>query len=342
MITKIETILENFGVCINFSDIIEKYSELHRFYHIFPHVKFIIDKVNDMFIKGKINESERNILIVAAIFHDIIYDPQRTDNELQSAKYFSDHVELDTDQSNKVYEIILATRIHEKTGDKLIDIFCDLDMWNISNGSFIDILSNERKIFKEYQFVDYSTYKIERIKFLENVLKKEYGKKNENNIKLLIEWVRTQTISVGLYAGSFNPFHNGHYDILTKSQKIFDKVILAIGENPEKEVDELEIKRNIQYLKEKFNIEVCHYSGLLTSFIQSKQLVDNIDITLVRGLRDGFDLSYENKQIQFMKDIYPELKTVYIQSDRNLDHISSSAIRMLEKYDKELVNKYLP
>ena len=333
------TILQKYNLDINLTEIQEKYSEIHRFYHTFEHIEFLINK------KFELDEKEREILILTALFHDIIYNSQKTDNELQSVNFLkSKLIEEITTEIEQVCNIILTTKSHKKTNDKLTNIFCELDMWRLSNGSFIDIFEDERKIFKEYQYNNYNTYKINRIKFL-NSIKLTYGINNTQNIDLLIDWISTQKINVGVYAGSFNPFHKGHYDILQKGQKIFDKIILAIGINPEKSTSPgyiQKLKLNIQKLQEKLNIEICFYDGLLTSFIKEKQIQDKINITLIRGLRDGFDLTYENKQIQFMKDIYSELKTIYIQSERNLDHISSSAIKYLEKYDKELVKKYLP
>jgi len=351
MTLQIIEVLSKYGLDITHVEIEEKYSEPHRYYHIFSHPTFMIKKINELFDNGTINEEEKDILILAALFHDIVYNPQFLDNEFQSVLFLQNRIRnyRQDDESERimkrVIDIIFSTEKHIKTGDKLTDILLDLDMFNIANGSFIQLLSDERNVFKEYQFVNYDLYKTERIKFLKSTLEQEYGKKNETNIKLLIDWVNTQKINVGVYAGSFNPFHKGHLDILHKGQNIFDKVILAIGVNPEKSTSEdyiKTLKSNIQYLIQKLNVEVCFYDGLLTDFIQEKQTKDNIDITLIRGLRDGFDLAYENRQIQFMKDIYPELKTVYIQSDRNLDHISSSAIKILEKYNPKLIEKYLP
>lgn len=337
----ISNILDKYNIHLDYYGIVQKYSEPHRFFHTMEHITRLINEI----LKLDLSDKERDILILTAIFHDIIYNPQRHDNEDESALLLKDKTSFPWNEDiEHVYRIILTTKTHEKTGDRLTDIFLDLDMSTLTDTTFVEMLQYERKVFKEYQFVDYKTYKEERVKFLLKTLDQPYGKKNEQNIKLLADWVKNSTINCGVYAGSFNKFHLGHLNILKKSQKVFDKVILAIGVNPDKASDPNYIntlKNNVVSLKEKLNIEVCFYDGLLTDFIQKKQDDDGINITLIRGLRDGFDLSYENRQIQFMKDIYPELSVIYIQSDRELDHISSSSIRYLEKYDPELAKKYL-
>ena len=58
---------------------------------------------------------------------------------------------------------------------------------------------------------------------------------NQKNIRLLIIYIETRKIRVGIYAGTFNPITTGHLNIIEKSNKIFDKVIIAFGNNPEKE-----------------------------------------------------------------------------------------------------------
>lgn len=189
---QIINILSKFGLDITQVEIEESYSEPHRFYHTLSHIEFLIEKIIELFEKGSITEDERDVLILTALFHDIIYNPQRTDNEIQSVNFLKSKLfNKITPEIQKVCDIILATSSHKKTGDKLTDIFCDLDMWFLTNGSFMEILADERKIFKEYQFVDYKTYKEERTKFLTHILNTTYGVSNKENIQILIDWLKT-------------------------------------------------------------------------------------------------------------------------------------------------------
>jgi len=183
-------VLTEFALNITYAEIKEKYSEPHRYYHTFTHIEFLIKKINEFFGKGLIIKEERDILILTALFHDIIYNPQKTDNELQSVNFLKSKMFTKmTPEIQKVCDIILATKSHNKTGDKLTDMFCGLDMWYLTNGTFIEIFEDERKIFKEYQFVDYDTYKMERCKFLQQVINSDYGIDNKSNLNLLIKWI---------------------------------------------------------------------------------------------------------------------------------------------------------
>jgi len=133
---------------------------------------------------------------------------------------------------------------------------------------------------------------------------------------------------IGLYAGSFNPFHKGHYNILLKSKAIFDKVIIARGINPEKN------NEFVGYPPIIANYEtIMEYSGLLTDFIEELESKEH-DVTLIRGLRNSTDLQYELTQYRFLQELKPDIKVVSIFCDKEYEHISSSAIRMLQKYGK--------
>lgn len=125
---------------------------------------------------------------------------------------------------------------------------------------------------------------------------------------------------VGLYAGSFNPFHKGHYDILVKAEKIFDRVIIAKGQNPEKVKSELVIPEIIK------DREIVQYEGMLTDFIKSLPY----EVTLIRGLRNATDLQFELTQYRYFQDFMPDIQVVSLFCDKNLEHISSSAIRLLD------------
>ena len=174
-------------------------------------------------------------------------------------------------------------------------------------------------IFKEYQFVDYETYKVERRKILE-----KYDV-NPDWIKATDKFVP----KIGVLAGSFSPFHKGHMNILNKAEKIFDKVIIARGINPEKSNDLRPLPECLSYR------QIEYYDGLLTDFIDSL----GYDVTLIRGLRNSIDLQYELTQFQYMQEFKPDIKIVSIFCDKEFEHISSSSIRMLEKYGKS--NNYL-
>lgn len=136
-------------------------------------------------------------------------------------------------------------------------------------------------------------------------------------------------MTTAVYPGSFNPWHKGHVDILDKALGCFDKIIIAVGHNPEKtlslEVDKIvsNIKRSLSY--EEDLVEVCSFDGFLVDLVKNK----DIDV-VVRGLRNGHDLQYEMNQQYWNEDLGLEVPVVYFICDRTLSHISSSTTRMVK------------
>jgi pantetheine-phosphate adenylyltransferase len=142
-------------------------------------------------------------------------------------------------------------------------------------------------------------------------------------------------MKIAIYPGSFNPFHKGHYNILLKAEKIFDKVIIARGINPEKGPSEWKMPKILE------NRTLVLYSGLLTECIESIAEHEVEIPTVIRGLRNSVDLQYEMNQYRYLQDLMPEIQLVSIFCDKEYEHISSSGIRLLSKYGADKVENYL-
>lgn len=148
-----------------------------------------------------------------------------------------------------------------------------------------------------------------------------------------------------IYPGSFNPFHIGHLNIVHKMEKIFgsDNIMIAIGVNPSKMAitnDQSELKNRANILSEKLGIKVELYTTFLHELIEQKEN-EGYNVILVRGLRNGDDLSYEDNQLKFIKDFKNNINVVFIRCDEEFEHISSTAIRQLELFRKGSSKKYL-
>jgi predicted metal-dependent HD superfamily phosphohydrolase len=187
---KIKNILKKYNITLSVNDIEKMYSSDNRFYHtIDNHINPMVDKIFDIYNNNEISEKEFELLILSALFHDIVYIPGRDDNEKKSGEvlYMSTNkVSLDI---QKVYDIIIDTKYHTTT-DKLSKLFQDIDMDVIANGDIKDLLINEILIYKEYSKFGLDVYLDKRIYFLNDTLLSEYGKQNVKNISKLIDIVK--------------------------------------------------------------------------------------------------------------------------------------------------------
>lgn len=146
-------------------------------------------------------------------------------------------------------------------------------------------------------------------------------------------------MNIAVYAGSFDPFTNGHLSIVKNASKLFDKVYVVIARNPDKHRSS-DVDLMCQAMLDCFNregltncIPLVH-AGLIAElcYLQNAQY-------LIRGLRNTSDYMYEENIAKINQEINPGLKTIYFRAEN--DVISSSMIRELKKYGKD-VTKYIP
>ena len=145
--------------------------------------------------------------------------------------------------------------------------------------------------------------------------------------------------NIAMYPGSFDPFTNGHLDIVRKSAKLFDKVHILIGVNAKKKrsYDANAVKLAIEEtLKAEgiFNCEVIAYEGLIAEY----SLQNNIGY-MIRGLRNNMDYNYEENIAEVNKLINPDLEYVYFRAENVA--VSSSMVKELYSFGKD-VSKFVP
>ena len=144
---------------------------------------------------------------------------------------------------------------------------------------------------------------------------------------------------IAIFPGTFDPFTLGHHDIVTRGLKIFDKIFIAIGNNPKKEryfnVDLIKNKIENLYANNS-KLDVINYNKLTASL--AKDLSANF---ILRGLRNTTDFEFENSISQINKDINTKLESVFLITSPNLAPISSTIIRDVIRYGGD-INKYLP
>ena len=147
--------------------------------------------------------------------------------------------------------------------------------------------------------------------------------------------------TIGLYAGSFDPFHVGHLSIVKQAIEIFDKVVVAKGINPEKlnKLAEDRFPLPIEALKA-LHVDTRVYNTLLTELIEELEN-EYFNVVLVRGLRNGADLEYEQNLIAFLRGIKPNLKITAFYCEPQFRHISSSALRGIRTFSEQAYKKYV-
>ena len=144
---------------------------------------------------------------------------------------------------------------------------------------------------------------------------------------------------IAIFPGSFSPFTVGHQSIVDRALPLFDKIIISIGINSEKN-QYFSIEERLQWIKDVYannvKIEVKFYEGLTVDFCKK----ENANYIL-RGLRDSHDFKFEKGIAQMNKDLNKEVETIFIITPPEISHISSSIIRDIIKNGGD-VSKFIP
>ncbi len=141
-------------------------------------------------------------------------------------------------------------------------------------------------------------------------------------------------MKTAIISGTFDPITVGHLDVIERASKLFDRVVVAVSSNTEKKCflpDEIRFeaaKQSVAHL-ENVSVELCN--GLLAEFCKKYE-----EPVIVRGARTGSEFDYERSLFVINKGLgAPE--TVVLPAESGMDHISSTYVRELIKYNKSLV-----
>jgi pantetheine-phosphate adenylyltransferase len=142
-------------------------------------------------------------------------------------------------------------------------------------------------------------------------------------------------MSIALFAGSFDPFTEGHYDIVRRATLVCDKLIIGVAHNAEKKtlfsIDERMALIEETLTHQDFPIEVVAISGLTI------QAAKEYDATLlIRGLRRGSEADYELQMAALNEWQDEAIKTILIPGAINLAPISSTFVKDIARYGGDL------
>ena len=155
--------------------------------------------------------------------------------------------------------------------------------------------------------------------------------------------VQNETLSprIAVYPGSFDPITLGHLNVMERASRLFDRLIVGVGVNVEKETlfSAPERRQMIHdattHLK---NVEIRTFTGLSVSFV--KQCGARI---MVRGVRPITDISAEFTMMMANRRLSPEVETLFMIADGELAHVSSSLIKQIASVaDDEELARFLP
>lgn len=145
---------------------------------------------------------------------------------------------------------------------------------------------------------------------------------------------------IGLFAGSFDPVTNGHLDLIKRASQVLDQLYVGIFYNQDKE-GFLPLSRRQALLEEVVkdlpNVSVITSHDQLAVTV-AKDLGASV---LVRGLRNGQDLTYEASMDHFNHDLAQDLETVYLLAKPDLSYIASSRVRELTHFGAD-IRPYVP
>ena len=130
---------------------------------------------------------------------------------------------------------------------------------------------------------------------------------------------------IAIYPGAFDPVTYGHIDIINRATSIFEKVVVAVANNIEKN-PVFTIEERVHFLQKVFNnnknIEIDSFKGLLVNFLKKRKA--NI---VIRGLRVFTDFDYELAYASMNKKLFPGMETVFLMTNEKYSFISSSLIK---------------
>lgn len=143
-------------------------------------------------------------------------------------------------------------------------------------------------------------------------------------------------MKIAICPGSFDPVTLGHLDIIERASGLFDKVIVAVLCNKEKNPN-FTVEERMELLREvtdKYpNVEIDSFQGLLVDYAREKGAV-----AVVKGLRAVSDFEYEFQMSMINKKLYPQVETVYLNTSQDYMYLSSSVVKQIASFGGDISN----
>ncbi|HOK80491.1 MAG TPA: pantetheine-phosphate adenylyltransferase [bacterium] len=142
-----------------------------------------------------------------------------------------------------------------------------------------------------------------------------------------------------VYPGSFDPITNGHIDIIERSLKFIDKLVVSVTHHPVKK-PLFSFKERMEMLRDVFSgrqeIEIDYFDGLLVNYLEKKQIY-----LVIRGLRAVSDFDYEFQMVLTNRKMLPHIETIFLTPREEYLYLSSSAVKEIARLHGP-VEKFVP
>ena len=133
--------------------------------------------------------------------------------------------------------------------------------------------------------------------------------------------------NVAVYPGSFDPITNGHVDLVNRTLRVFDKIIIAIATNPGKDSSLFSLEERLQMVREVFKgfkgrVQAESFEGLLVDYAERKRAS-----VIIRGLRAVSDFEYEFQMAMMNHHLKPKLETLFMMTGESEFYTSSRLVK---------------
>jgi pantetheine-phosphate adenylyltransferase len=133
--------------------------------------------------------------------------------------------------------------------------------------------------------------------------------------------------TVAIYPGSFDPITNGHVDLVKRTLRVFDKVIVAIATNPDKDHSLFSVEERLRMIDEVFaslqgRVQADSFHGLLVEYAERKN-----SKVIIRGLRAVSDFEYEFQMAMMNRRLKPQLETLFMMTGESEFYTSSRLVK---------------
>ena len=146
-------------------------------------------------------------------------------------------------------------------------------------------------------------------------------------------------MSIAVCPGSFDPVTLGHVDIISRASRLFDKLIVVVSVNPEKEAS-FTITERVNMLKtitsDMKNIEIDTFDGLLADYVR-----DIGANAIVKGLRAVSDFEYEFQMALANKKLYNAAETIFLTTSAENMYLSSSVVKQIARFGGD-ISEFVP